>query len=407
MHSQSTGYGRFHIQNIIPKQYGFRKYFILQGVFKKYHTPHQTFHHIFASFSSKKYPEFFEGKDLWIHGTLQKKDPFKGKFFLKKNTPIQTLGTYNHLEGFRYKIKNKIQKYLRKNLSHSHVSSFFDATLLGIPSNKRVQFAFANVGLQHLLVISGFHFSFLCGLCFFLFRKIFSLRITLILSFIFLSAYFLLIGSAPSIERAWIIASLYLWSKWLGKPTSPINLLGVSLIWEGLFHPIYLTYLGFYLSYLACLGILLFYHPIEQKLIKWLPKRTAEEQKELNIFEKTISSFLAFFRGSFSLTLSVSIILIPFLFCFFQKFCPLSFFYNLLIPPLVFICFSLLFISLLIPPIFIICDLFTLALLNILFTVPPEWNYKIIISPFSFSWVFLYLFFLFYTGICIKKSLSV
>ncbi|WP_408954885.1 DNA internalization-related competence protein ComEC/Rec2 [Natroniella sp. ANB-PHB2] len=108
------------------------------------------------------------------------------------------------------------------------------ALLLGNKSllPPEVENDFREVGLSHLLVISGFHIGLLSYIIYFICKKLkLSERIIFILNLLVLSSYLLLTGWQLPALRAVILISLILWGKLLKRRVDIYNLLaGVALI---------------------------------------------------------------------------------------------------------------------------------------------------------------------------------
>ncbi|MCK8815904.1 DNA internalization-related competence protein ComEC/Rec2 [Natroniella sulfidigena] len=108
------------------------------------------------------------------------------------------------------------------------------ALLLGNQSllPPEVEDGFREVGLSHLLVISGFHIGLLSYIIYFICQKLkLSEKVTLILNFIILSSYLLLTGWQLPALRAVILISLVLWGRYQNRKVDIYNLLaGVALV---------------------------------------------------------------------------------------------------------------------------------------------------------------------------------
>lgn len=122
-------------------------------------------------------------------------------------------------------------------------------------------------GLSHAIAVSGFHMAIVYGIL----KKIFGNKISLIIALV----YVLFTGASSSTVRSYImifIMSFALVVKRNYNPLASISLAGIILL---LLHPYDLFSLGFELSFLATLGIILFNKKINRKLYK-LPKKIRE-----------------------------------------------------------------------------------------------------------------------------------
>lgn len=133
--------------------------------------------------------------------------------------------------------------------------------------------AFARSGTMHVLAVSGMH----VGLIYWILSK--SLvwlgnrraarwgRGVLVLTCLWLFAG--LAGGSPSIVRAAIMFSVFTVADSSGRPSEPLNSIGFAALVLLLLDPSMLWQLGFLLSFLAVLGIIVFYKPLMQL---WSPR---------------------------------------------------------------------------------------------------------------------------------------
>jgi competence protein ComEC len=235
-----------------------------------------------------------------VEGTLK---PLHPPYFTlktkKKWTPVEKPSL--HLATKRFEAKKVVETYVSDNISSKKAAHFLSGLATGQLHNREILKNFERKGLLHLLAISGFHFAMLAS-CLHAFLRCFSRpKVEAMTLVLFLSAYFLFIGNAPSVQRAWISALVLLCGQLFERPTSSLNNLGVALLLALICEPLVAYNAGFQLSYLATCGILLLYKPLETVL----PFRPA------------------FLRGTLALCLAVHLALLPLLFSLFHK-VPLS-----------------------------------------------------------------------------------
>ncbi len=158
--------------------------------------------------------------------------------------------------------KNKLGEVINFNLSETE-SSLIKAMVLGdksgLPDKLRVNFS--QVGLSHIVAISGMHISILAAL-FMGLLLVFGLarRKAVWLAGLFLVFYITLIGLPASAMRAGLMGFLVLWALNLGR----LNKISNTLVLTGsvllLINPRLLRDdIGFQLSFLAVLGIVYCY----------------------------------------------------------------------------------------------------------------------------------------------------
>ncbi|MGB3615391.1 MAG: ComEC/Rec2 family competence protein [Elainellaceae cyanobacterium] len=128
---------------------------------------------------------------------------------------------------------------------------------------------FSQVGLAHILAASGFHVSLLLGLFLVVTQRL-SSRVRLGLGTVLLLGYAGLTGLQPSILRAVAMGVAVLLGNTIGRKTRPVGLLLAIATVILLVNPIWVWNLGFQLSFLATLGLLVTTRPLTQRL-DWLP----------------------------------------------------------------------------------------------------------------------------------------
>jgi competence protein ComEC len=319
------------------------------------------------------------GKYL-ISGTLENQDT--GLSFSptpnKNWTPIS--GSFSFIEE-RFALKEFLKKKIHQLYPSKQVADFLTALTIGDLSDPLLRFSFGRLGLQHILAISGFHFSLLALFLGFFFRLFLKGKIFHIALLCTLTAYFALIGYSPSILRAYLGASLYLVGRLGNWRCSGLNILGATLLFELILVPESLKSIGFQLSFLATGSILLLY-PLTFLLAKKIfPIRSSEEALLLKNPDRWIYLFCCFLRSTLGLNLSVHITMIPTCLILFGKFPLSSLAYNLFIP--IGVCLTLfLFLTslplLILPPlatsITLLNNCFTKTLLSLITEAPNCFN---------------------------------
>jgi competence protein ComEC len=158
----------------------------------------------------------------------------------------------------------------RENLSNSLAGalpepqgSLAQGILLGIRSNipYSVTQAFSRTGTAHILAISGLHISIIIGVLLsvliLLFGRQHSIYIWLTLIAIWI--YALLTGMRPPVIRATVMGSLFLIAEYLGRQRSAITALAFAAAVMVGVQPQILWSVSFQLSFMAMLGLILFY----------------------------------------------------------------------------------------------------------------------------------------------------
>jgi competence protein ComEC len=221
---------------------------------------------------------------------------------------------------------------ISKQHESKEVSSIYQALYLAKPLERSLQHTFSNLGVSHLIAISGFHLGVLWAVLFFLLRypyqffqkRYFPYRshkrdsFIFILSFLF--AYLLFLDMPPSLLRAFVmlVVGTYLYDRGL-KIISMQTLLLTVVIILALFPRLFFN-IGFWLSVSGVFYIFLFFIHFKNMSKTWqfflLP---------IWIYLMMLPYSLALF-SNFSLYHPLSIIW-TFLFTLFY---PLSIFFHLL-----------------------------------------------------------------------------
>lgn len=151
------------------------------------------------------------------------------------------------------------------------------AMLLGtrdfIPEDDRA--AFNDLGIAHILSVSGFHVGVLAGVMLLLLRPLPLARPWLLaIEALLLTGYCLLTGGNAPVIRA---SLLLLWrevTRIRHRQMFPLHLLSVSALLQLLFNPTLLTSASFQLTYGAMLGLLLLFPRMKQ--LRAFPSRRAQ-----------------------------------------------------------------------------------------------------------------------------------
>lgn len=161
-----------------------------------------------------------------------------------------------------------IQSVLRDLIYRSPVSSqtawFLSATLLGNDSvlDQEVKQQFRAIGAAHYLALSGFHIGIIAMLASVVFfpikfsRRFGRMRHLGVIALVWVYAF--ACGLSPSLVRAAILISIFLFAKIIQRQTSPYNSLCVAAILILCFAPRQLFAPGFQMSFCAVLSILFF-----------------------------------------------------------------------------------------------------------------------------------------------------
>ncbi len=153
--------------------------------------------------------------------------------------------------------------------TQSQSTALMNAMVVGDKSdiNKQSTDDYRNVGASHLLAISGLHIGIVVALLNFLLGgiKIIGRRGRVVYSVIIilmLWAYAIFSGMSLSVERAVIMFTLYQIALMIHRSGISLNILATSAVIVLLISPLSIYDIGFQLSYMAMVGIALFYYPL-------------------------------------------------------------------------------------------------------------------------------------------------
>ncbi len=188
----------------------------------------------------------------------------------------------NSFRQYIFKARQNILNILQQNMNaNDNQLAIAEALLIGYTEDldKDLVQAYSNTGVVHIIAISGMHLAFIYLLLSWVFGKIPVLKRSkivkgiLILSCLWLFA--MLTGGSASILRAAVMFSFITVGKYFFKSSSIFNALALSAFLLLCYNPYYLWDVGFQLSYLAVLSIVLFQKPVYHLLFiknKWIDK---------------------------------------------------------------------------------------------------------------------------------------
>lgn len=186
---------------------------------------------------------------------------------LPKETPERSWGWWK----IRQRIVRSQVQWLGSPEGPLVSSMVLGSRAVDLPYDIRDQFA--KVGLAHVLAASGFQVSLLLGWVLILTRRL-RPRVQFVAGAAMLLAYVGLTGIQPSVARAALMGAGALVALVLGRETKSLGTLLMAATVLLLFQPIWVWDLGFQLSFLATLGLLVTVPPLVKRL-DWLPPAIA------------------------------------------------------------------------------------------------------------------------------------
>jgi len=135
----------------------------------------------------------------------------------------------------------------------------------GIP--EKIYDAFRDTGTAHIIAISGFNITILAGLFSAIFLRLMGRRRRFQaagLTIGTLAVYTILVGGSPAVARAAILGGLSVFGSTLGRRQHGLNSLALIAAVMAAFNPHILWDVGFQLSFMATLGLVLYADPLAQ-----------------------------------------------------------------------------------------------------------------------------------------------
>jgi competence protein ComEC len=407
---EESGRAYFHIESLKTIKSPFHQKLLYSGTVRRF-VSDQGDHYrrlpCIISLTQKDHPQ--ADCDYLICGTLAKQR--SGTYFLKPDkTPWEKVPNTFSLAEWRHKTKQKFHRFFEKKLQSPLAASFISALITGQLDDYSLPLAFQKCGLQHILALSGFHFGLLIFFAAFFLRLIFPPRFVLAALLLIITLYAFFIGSSPSIQRSYIAIFLFLIAKLFQLNTSGLNVLGAGLIAELIIDPYAIFDIGFQLTFLCTLAILLFFTPCERLFALYFPKRKFSTLTSMSLLDKHGYLLSSLLRKTLALNSAVHILSLPTLLYLFHQFPLMSLLYNLFFPfcvtlTLFFLTLSLLF-GLILPPLGNLLHTFNSAFTDLclatIMTPPSLIDFKLQTPSFPFSLLIIFLTSTLFLGISLR-----
>lgn len=196
--------------------------------------------------------------------------------FIKDPEKILLGETKNYrLASLRYHLRNSIIKHLTPHQSSLLLALIFGETDLFSKTQKQI---YQELGIQHLLAVSGLQVTLLGGLVFFILFHLFSLlpivsatsrlRMCGFFSIIFIWFFVILCHAPGSAIRAGLMTSIAMFPVISGRKISWLTIISTSIFLTLLWDPLSSKDIGCLLSYSATFGIILALRFISKPLEK-------------------------------------------------------------------------------------------------------------------------------------------
>ena len=171
-----------------------------------------------------------------------------------------------------YHVREEILSILKKFIHHPQELGIAEALLIGYKNDldQELVQSYVTTGVVHIIAISGLHLGLIYMGLIWLFNKIPVIKNSRLIKYIAvvicLWFFAILTGASASVLRSAVMFTCIAAGKIINKNSSIENALAASAFILLCFNPDFLWDLGFQLSYLAIIGIVLFQKPIQYLL---------------------------------------------------------------------------------------------------------------------------------------------
>lgn len=250
-------------------------------------------------FNRESNPGLSYGSSYLVHGLPEKLVFFSGahsfnfreylhnkgvRFEMTCNASHYTLINqvkYFSISSAAFEARNRLLQIFRDKNLDGQEFAVAAALLLGYVNDidSRLKSAYAASGTMHILSVSGMHvgiiFLFLDTILAFLLRFKRGIYLKSAIQLLFVWIYAAITGFSPAVLRASACLSFLVIGKTIKRKPEMLNVISASLFLLLLINPLIISDVGFQLSYIAVLGIVILYKPIYDLYVthRWLPDK--------------------------------------------------------------------------------------------------------------------------------------
>ncbi|UJF35031.1 ComEC/Rec2 family competence protein [Paenibacillus hexagrammi] len=149
---------------------------------------------------------------------------------------------------------------------------------------------FSELGLTHILAISGLHVAVFLGVCIWLMKK---LRLTketyLLVCIALLPMYILLTGASPSVTRAGLMSMIVLYAIRRGVIKDALHIAAISAWVMLVVNPYYLLDVSFQLSFLVTVGLIVGVQRVSELCQEWIRSAAIRNMLSITLVSQLIS----------------------------------------------------------------------------------------------------------------------
>ena len=202
---------------------------------------------------------------------------------------ISESNSAGYIEKAVYELRNSIKESIYRLLPNEY-GGLAVALILGDKTGISDQTLsdFNEIGITHLICVSGLHLSLWSFVVFSLFRKLrFNEKFAAIISSLFVILFMLIAGMTYSVVRSGIMMLIYLLSIVLSRQRDSLNSLGFAIVVIAIENPFAIGSLGLQLSVLSTAGLILYYQLLQPVIFEKV------EKIKLSFAVKLIKSFVS------------------------------------------------------------------------------------------------------------------
>ena len=207
-----------------------------------------------------KYPEVTYGDKIVVEGKVEDNKLINAKLVNIKNTDT----------GFLYKFRDKLIIFYKKSLPEPY-SSLVAGMVIGSKNMpKKFWDKLKSTGTAHIVVASGTNVTMTAAFLLGLSTRVLKRKKAIWIVLVGIFTYVVISGFDAPIVRAGIMAAILFVSQEKGRLVSAWRLLFYTCLIMLLIKPVWITDLGFILSFVATMSLMLFQKRIDN-LLKFIP----------------------------------------------------------------------------------------------------------------------------------------
>lgn len=218
------------------------------------------------------YPEYFYGDYISVQGVAKKG---KGGWYLQSPEVLdvkETASSENKsLLKPLYLLSRHILEVYKSYLPEPH-ATLAGGIVLGTKNSLDSGFldALQKTGTLHIIVASGTNIALVGGTLLGVLAPLLGRKKAIAIVLVSIWIYVVISGIQPPLVRAAIMGSIAFWAQVLGRESQALRALVISGLFMLLVYPLWLFDLGFQLSFMATLGIILLGSRLSSALETWV-----------------------------------------------------------------------------------------------------------------------------------------